>query len=128
MKNDKHFVVIQAKAYVDSSGTTWASETERLRLLYPDEFEAPNLGKAYSKHFCCLYAAIHDYVFLCVDMTEQGDIKITTESSCKHHLYEQQRLGRLARRVEKAELQWDINFALISEFEKLQGNELLAKQ
>lgn len=91
MKNDKHIVVIRPKAHVDSSGTTWASETERLRLLYPDEFEATNLGKAHSKHFRSLCAAIHDDVFLYVDMTEQGDIiKITTESSCKHRLYEQQ--------------------------------------
>ena len=89
MKNDKHVVVIWPKAYVDSLGTTWVSETERLCLLYRDEFEAANLGKAYSKHFRSLCAAIHDDVFLYVYMTEQGDIiKITTESSCKHCLYE----------------------------------------
>ncbi|KAL9977177.1 hypothetical protein ACROYT_G014555 [Oculina patagonica] len=128
MKNDRH-VVIRPKGYVDSSGNTWANETERLHLLYPDEFEAKNLGKSYSKHFHSLCAAVHDDVFLYVDMTEEGDIlKVTTDSSCKHRLYEQQRLGHLAGRVEKAELQWNINCALCSEFEKLQGNKLLSRQ
>lgn len=128
MKNDRH-VVIRPKAYVDSSGNTWANETERLCLLYPDEFEAKNLGKSYSKHFRSLFAAVHDDVFLYVDMTDEGDVlKVRTDNTCKHRLYERQRLEHVARRAEIAELQWNINFALCSEFEKLQGNELLSRQ
>lgn len=87
------------------------------------------ISESYSKHFRSLCAAVHDDVFLYVDMTEEGDIlKVATDSSCKHRLYEQQRLAHLARRVEKAELQWNINFALCPEFEKLQGNKLLSRQ
>lgn len=71
IKNDRHIVVIWPKAYVDSSGNTWANETERLHLLYPDEFEAKNLGKSYSKHFRSLCAAVHDDVFLYVNMTDE---------------------------------------------------------
>lgn len=120
MKNNRHIVVIWPKAYVDSSGNTWANETERLRLLYPDEFEAKNLRKSYSKHFHSLCAAVHDDVFLYVDMMDEGDIlKVRTANTCKHRFYERQRLGHVARRAEMAELQWNINFALCSEFEKL---------
>lgn len=129
IKNDRHIVVIWPKAYVDSSGNTWANETERLRLLYPDEFEAKNLGKSYSKHFRSLCAAVHDDVFLYVDMTDEGDIlKVRTDNTCKHRFYERQRLGHVARRAEMAELHWNINFALCSEFEKLQGHELLSRE
>ena len=129
MKNDRHIVVIRPKAYVDSSGNTWANETEKLRLLYPDEFEAKNLGKSYSKHFRSLCAAVHDDVFLYVDMTEEGDIlKVSTTDICKHRLYERERLKHVARRAEIAELHWNINFSLCSEFEKLQGNKLLSRQ
>ena len=129
MKNDRHIVVIRPKTYFDSSGNTWANETEKLRLLYPDEFEAKNLGKSYSKHFRSLCAAVRDDVFLYVDMIEEGDIlKVPTMDICKHCLYERQRLEHVARRAEIAELQWNINFSLCSEFEKLQGNELLSRQ
>ena len=64
MENDRHIVVTLPKAYVDSSGNTWANETERLHLLHPDEFRAKDLGKSYSKHFPFLCAAVHDNVFL----------------------------------------------------------------
>ena len=90
MKNDRHIVVIWPKAYVDSSGNTWANEPEKLRLLYPDEFEAKVLGKSYSKHFRSLCAALHDDVFLCVDMTQEGDILEVTTDIRKHHLYKRQ--------------------------------------
>lgn len=128
MKNDS-YVVIWPKVYVDSSGNTWANETEKLHLLCPDKFEAKNLGKSYSKHFCSLCAAVHDDVFLYIDMTEEGDLlKVLTRDICKHCLYERQRLEHVARRAEIAELKWNINFSLCSEFKKLQGNELFSRQ
>lgn len=36
---DKHIVIVRPKQIVDSSGTTWANETHRLRCLFPDDFE-----------------------------------------------------------------------------------------
>lgn len=37
--DDTHVVLTRPKAYIDSSGTTWANETELLRCLMPDNFE-----------------------------------------------------------------------------------------
>ena len=98
-------------------------------LLYFDEFKAKDLGKCYSKHFCSLCAAIHEDVFLYVDMTEEGDIlKVNTDDSCKQHLYLLQKLQLLERIAEIGELQWNINFAFCPEFEHLQGKDLLRRQ
>ena len=128
MENGRHFVVIRPKAYVDSSGNTWATETERLRLVFPDDFEAKDLGNSYSKYFRSLCAAVQDDVFLYADMTEEGDVlKVTGNNNCKHRLYENNRLQHLIRRGEISELQWTINCHLCSEFEKMKGNELIKK-
>lgn len=98
MKDNRHFVLVQPKVYVDSSGNTWANETERLRLLYPDEFEAEGLGNTYSKVFRTFCAAVRDDIFLYVDMTEEQDIlKVTRENTCKYRLYEMQRVHHLKR-------------------------------
>ena len=46
MDNDRHFV--------DSFGTTWANETEHLRLKFPDDFEVESNvinSTRYSKAF-----------------------------------------------------------------------------
>lgn len=71
MKSDRH-VVIRPKAYSDSSGNTWPNETERLRLLYPDDLEAKDLRKSYSS-------------------------PITTYNTCKYRQFERQWLGHFAR-------------------------------
>ena len=43
---DSHFVFVGPKAIVGSSGSTWASETVRLRQRNPDNFEiADSLDK-----------------------------------------------------------------------------------
>ena len=129
MKNDRHFVVIRPKAYVDSSGNAWANETERLRLLYPDDFKAIDLGNSYSKCVHSLCAAVHDDIFLYVDMSEEGDIlKVTKDDNCKHRSYEMKRLQHLIRRGEISELEWNINFHHCTEFEKTQGKELFKIQ
>ena len=129
MKNDRHFVVIRPKAYVDSSGNTWANGTERLRLLYPDDSEAIDLGNSYSKCFHSLCAAVHDDIFLSVDMSEDGDIlKVTKDDNCKHHSYGMKRLQHLIRRGEISELEWNVNCHHCTEFEKTQGNELIKEQ
>ena len=39
---DNHLVTIRPKAYVDSSGTTWASEIAEYRVQYPQLFEVTN--------------------------------------------------------------------------------------
>ena len=39
IKNDRHFVSAIPKVDVPSTADIWGNETERLRLLYPDEFE-----------------------------------------------------------------------------------------
>ena len=121
-------VVIRPKAYVDSSGNTWANETERLWLVFPDDFEATDLGNSYSKYFQSLCAAVQGDVFLYVDMTEGDILKVTGDNNCNHCLYENDRLQHLIRRGEISELQWTINCHHCFEFEKMKGNELIEKQ
>ena len=38
-KDDSHFLFMRPKAIIESSGTTWASETIRLRQRHPDLFD-----------------------------------------------------------------------------------------
>lgn len=71
MENDRHFVIIRPKAYLDSLGNTWPNETERLRLVFLDDFDTKDLGNSYSKYFRSLCAAVQDDVFLYADMSLQ---------------------------------------------------------
>lgn len=108
VEEDHHFVVIRPKAIIDSSGTTWASEIVRLRILTPDIFELPNertvpeINRSY-------IAYLHAAAFLYFDMTESEDIKkITSLETCPHRKYELERLTHYLLEVQQAAVQFDM--------------------
>ena len=99
-KEDSHFVFIRPKAIINSSGSTWASETVRLRQRHPDEFEVKE-NDIYSIQFRQVCAAIHNACFLYADMTEQGDVsKAKAQNDCIYTNYECERLQHLKRKLE----------------------------
>ena len=49
---DSHYVFVRPKAYIDSSGTTWASETVTLRHLVPVDFEVEESSTKDEKSLC----------------------------------------------------------------------------
>lgn len=73
-KDDSHFVFMRPKAIIESSGTTWASETIRLRQRHPDLFEIQESCEAYSTEFRLACATIENACFLYDDMTETDDL------------------------------------------------------
>ena len=96
--NDCHFVVVRPKAFVDSSGTTWASEIVRLRTLHPEVFEIPSTLKntasctAHRDVLCKIEYTTFQYL----DMTEEEDIKkVTPNDNCPHRKYERRRIENL---------------------------------
>ena len=46
--DDQHFVITRPKAFVGSSGTTWANETLNLRVTYPQYFEVDTTSDLYN--------------------------------------------------------------------------------
>ena len=82
---DQHFVFIRPKQIVDSSGTTWANETHRLRCEFPDSFEVVTDKCITSKEVRSFTSALHGDVYLFRDMSEKDDIeKLTSSSSCRY--------------------------------------------
>ncbi|CAB4042502.1 Transient receptor potential cation channel subfamily A member 1 [Paramuricea clavata] len=65
-EEDSHFVFVRPKAIVGSSGSTWASETIRLRQRHPDLFEVKSTasGESYSVQFRQTCAVVHNDCFL----------------------------------------------------------------
>ena len=75
MKDDNHFVFIGPKAIINSSGSTWASETIRLRQRHPDLFEIKDKIPGYSSQ--------SGTRFLFEDMSEREDLcKATGARTC----------------------------------------------
>ena len=71
--NDTHVVFVRPKAFIDSSGTTWANETMHLRTIHPDVFEVQTDQPIYSTAFRSVCSKIHDSVKYYKLMTVQGD-------------------------------------------------------
>ena len=94
---DDHFVVVRPKAIIDSSGTTWASEIVQLRILFPDTFEVLLPSESpLSARVRGELAKLQYRVFQYMDMTTEMDIlKVSTEDTCKHRMYELKRLKYL---------------------------------
>lgn len=102
--SDRHYVIVRPKAYVDSSGTTWASEHIWLRQEDPDTFEVPGSGQKVNARLRSYVSKIHDSVFQYNDMTMDEDLKkVTTNLSCNHREYELRRLQILQERLEGAD-------------------------
>ena len=86
--DDDHFVFIRPKAIIGSSGSTWASETIRLRQRNPSLFEVDN-GSNYSDQFRQACSVIQSSCFLYKDMTEEEDLlKATCQKDCAYTSYE----------------------------------------
>ena len=95
-KNDSHFVFVRPKAIIESSGTTWASETIRLRQRHPDLFDVQENCEAYSTEFRQACATIENACFLYDDMTETEDLsRAQAEHTCIYTQYECKRLQHL---------------------------------
>ena len=101
---DSHYVFVRPKAYIDSSGTTWASETVTLRHLMPVDFEVEE-SSTYSIKMRSLRALLHDQLFQFLDMTEDGDVcKIIStlgKERNSHMEYELERLDHLIYGLER---------------------------
>ncbi len=101
--NDVHVVVVRPKAYVPSSGSTWANETHRLRCLYPDvhEVQPEDHFVKYSPDIRRFCATLYGDVYLLNDMTEEEDVKKLTESGSRpHQEYELKRLSHFLHRID----------------------------
>ena len=101
-KDDTHIVFVLSKALVDSSGTTWANETERLRSMFPDKFDVLEGGSQvnYSGHFRGVCARIHDDVRLFIEMTVDKDLeRVCNSPENIHYKYESERISHLVARL-----------------------------
>jgi hypothetical protein len=103
-KSDNHFVIVRPKAFVDSSGSTWASDIVRLTIDNPDVFEIPrDEGSAATTQHRQMTTLIRNACFQYIDMTMNDDIKkISTDSQCPHRSYELNRVIRLLRHLDRA--------------------------
>ena len=123
-EGDRHTVFVRPKFYVDSSETTWASETVELRYFLPDEFEIStgndiNTAKgSVSMGQAC--APFHDSVFQFYDMSEMSDVMKATEGipgNMEHVAYEIQRIDHLCWQLQEAIDEFDIS-CLVTQEEK----------
>jgi hypothetical protein len=100
-KEDSHFVFVRPKAIIESSGSTWASETVRLRQRHPDLFEIEGNCEAYSTSFRQACATIENACFLYDDMTQAEDLsKAKAQRTCIYTKYERERLQNLKKEIE----------------------------
>ncbi len=102
--DDNHFVFIRPKAIIGSSGTTWASETVRLRQRHPDIFDVAGKDKtSYSTPFQKACSIIQCACYLYSDKTESADLnKATGKKNCIYTQYEQERLKHLKQELTDA--------------------------
>lgn len=97
---DSHFVIVRPKAFVDSSGTTWASEKVRLRQEEPDTFEVVEGSLSISSRVRSYTSKVRDTVFLYSDMSVERDYeRVTTNTSCPYSVYEIERLEHLLQNL-----------------------------
>ena len=101
--SDHHIVITRPKAYVDSGGSTWASESVRLRADMPNVFEVPGSGRQVDTEVRSYCARLHDAVFLYKDMTMEDDYtKVTVRAECQYRSYEELRTNKLLSELETA--------------------------
>jgi hypothetical protein len=103
--DDNHFVVVRPKAFVDSSGTTWASEIIRLRTMHPAVFEIPlaSDNTSFSAEQRGSLCKIEYATFQYLDMTEEEDVKkVSAHDDCPHRKYERNRVQHLLSKINNA--------------------------
>ena len=101
---DEHFVFVQPKQFVNSSGTTWANETHSLRCHFPDSFEVSSVHAllSFPKEVRCFTSGLQVDVYLFRDMSEKEDVeKVTTSQSCVFRDYEKRHLKHLPKELRK---------------------------
>ena len=100
---NSHYVFVRPKSFVDSSGTTWASETVFLWHTNPLDFEVDEKC-SHSKLFRQILAITHEYVFQFIDMIETNGIKKVSlgDQNCCHAKYETSRVAHLVNGIEQA--------------------------
>ena len=123
--DDNHFVFVRPKALVNSSGSTWASETVRLRQRNPELFEVKGTSQTdYSEPFRQACAIAENACFLYKDMTEEDDVKrVSAEEDCTYRKYESERLSNLWKELKSAHL-LENNFPKAGENEIFKTNVL----
>ena len=103
-EKDTHTVFVRPKAFVDSSGTTWANETMRLRYLHQEEFDVEDDGKVsqYSKGFRSFAHRIHDNVKYFQMTTVHDDWKRCRPGECvnEYTKYEISRFEHASKRIQ----------------------------
>jgi hypothetical protein len=101
-KKDTHIVFVRPKAFVDSSGTTWANETMRLRNIHPSEFEVDGESSKYSDGLRGFVGEVHDNVKYFQMTTVQGDWERCKpgESDNQYTKYEISRFKHIFQRLE----------------------------
>ncbi len=122
-KNELHAVVVRPKAYVSSSGTSWANETHRLRCEYPGAHELPpapgDQAESYSTDFRQFCATVQCGIFMLNDMTMMEVLqKMKHQGSCIHQSYELKRLEHFLHRIEIANAKVDLKRAVLCEAER----------
>ena len=105
-KEDHHIVFVRPKELIPSNGSTYKSETVRMRHEMVDIFEVNHTTCSttkYSTLFRTSCAITHDAAFLYHMMTMPEDLqKVTNVINCKHANYEKQRVAHLNLYLDKA--------------------------
>ncbi len=98
--SDRHFVIVRPKAFVHSSGTTWASEKVRLWQEEPDTFEVAEGSLPISSRVRSYAAKVRDIVGLYKDMSVEKDYeRVTSNPSCPYSAYEIERLEHVLQNL-----------------------------
>ncbi len=102
---DSLSVFVRPKAYVGSSGTTWASETMDLIAMYQDDYEVDNSDTndhpTYSTSLRKFFHAIKNYLQQFKYMTTAEDLNCVSGLTieCKFATYEELRLKHLVENI-----------------------------
>ena len=86
------------RSLVGSCGSVWASETVKLRHLYPEVYEVCSIGQNHTRPLKQVHARIIDSVRLFMLMTEYKDLlKVSNNLSCRYRAYELQGVRHLSK-------------------------------
>ncbi|CAC5408328.1 unnamed protein product [Mytilus coruscus] len=126
LTKDQSVCVMRPKFYVGSSGSVWASEDRRLRVVKPDLYEVKSCN--FSSEFRIICHRVGDKIRHFIDQTEENDIKnVSNNKVCSHRNYEQERINSVIIWLKKAKKDMDIHTFSISAYEADKLQELRNK-
>lgn len=96
--SDEHYVFCRPKHYVDSSGTTWASEQMELRHTIPIYDVSSN--SRHSREFIILCRRLRDDSFYYLETDVEQDFERTGDNEA-FTAYERKRVTHLKNRLER---------------------------